>query len=145
MGELWLGMEDIPESVAQKMVGPRPPENFRCNGCTMSPDKVFGVDLSPACYWHDYAYMLGGGENMRLLSDRLFFHNLRSCGAGYFVSMAYYLAVRVVGHWFFNYRGHRPSPWGRLVIWAFNKLPENHQPKMRCKIKEGSNEQDEEG
>lgn len=31
-----------------------PPE-FRSDGCTCAPDRLFGVDLRPACIWHDWA------------------------------------------------------------------------------------------
>lgn len=31
------------------------PPGFRSDGCTCAPDRLLGVNLRPACIWHDWA------------------------------------------------------------------------------------------
>lgn len=46
----------VPTFVASQMLGPRPPHGFECDGCSYSPDYLFGVPLWIACVWHDVPY-----------------------------------------------------------------------------------------
>lgn len=39
-----------------RMRGPLPAEDFACDGCSFSPDRLGGLKLWPACVVHDYHY-----------------------------------------------------------------------------------------
>ena len=46
----------IPLSHWQQLAGPKPPEGFKCDGCSCSPDFLGMLALWPAGVIHDYHY-----------------------------------------------------------------------------------------
>jgi len=71
----------IGSEVFRELKGLKPGLGFECDGCTMSPDSLFGVDIRPACLLHDYAYLIGGNEADRLQADRNLRDNIKTCVA----------------------------------------------------------------
>lgn len=72
----------VPPHVWNEMVGlPHPPEGFACDGCTFSPDYLFGVDVWIAGVIHDFHYEdpppLGGTWHGRREADRALRDNIR--------------------------------------------------------------------
>ena len=66
----------------------------RGNYCTMAPDKLFGYDLSEACYQHDVHYM---EKNVsRLEADIQLRINL-CVVSNKFIGWVYYIGVRLFG------------------------------------------------
>ena len=92
---------DLPVSLRALMEGAAPPDAFVSNGCSCCPDEYGGVDLRPACHWHDYAYSVGGDEPARKRADQAFYRNLRRCDLGRLMAGIYYRRVRLFGmqHW----------------------------------------------
>lgn len=62
--------------------------------CTLAPDKLFGYDLSNACYIHDVHYM--NKKVSREEADIQLYYNLKYCSNS-FIASIYYLFVRVFG------------------------------------------------
>lgn len=81
--------------------GPRPAVWFVGDGCTCSPDGLFGLDWSEACRWHDWAYRYDTDVS-RLAADWYFLRNLRVCGCPRRWAVWYFIAVRVCGWRHFN-------------------------------------------
>jgi len=78
------------------MNGPTPPRWFLNDGCTCAPDFWKGIDLRPACLWHDWAY----SEYVncyRWQADAWFYMNLRLLGMSRYAAFGYFCAVRVFG------------------------------------------------
>jgi len=114
------------------MAGDKPPDDFLSNGCSYSPDVVFGNDLRPAAHFHDYHYSQEHreqhhhDERARYQADQLFRLNLRSCGLR-LLAVVYYCRVRLWGHMAYQYNeGAEPhrTPWwwlklavGRHIQW----------------------------
>lgn len=77
------------------MLGPKPPDNFKSDGCTWAPDFWKGIDLRPACFYHDWAY------ESKLISkwfaDYYFYGNLRQLGMPIIPALFYWLGVTVGG------------------------------------------------
>lgn len=88
-----------------------------CDGCSSSPDRVFGVSLVPACWCHDWAYgghtHLGGTARARKRIDQMFRRNVKRClyldgkppGLAEQVADLYYAGVRAGGAFHFRYSG----------------------------------------
>lgn len=107
-----------------RLWGPRPPEGYECDGCSLSPDYFGRWKLWPACVIHDYHYregVLGGNWHGRRTADRILRVNLERLvldqgGARWLarlVGAAYYGRVRVWGkksyrHW---EDGEEPLSW----------------------------------
>ncbi len=120
-----------------KMVGPKPPDWFESNGCSRSPDVLFGVDLRPAAHWHDWGYSLASvdvtdprprTEQTRYERDQEFLANIKTCGLRRPFRAAYYYRLRLWGHFAYEYTpGFEPNRWsprfwlglffGRYVTW----------------------------
>lgn len=91
-----------------QLEGPRPGEDFPCDGCSNSPDYWKQFILWPACVIHDYHYreaVFGKGWRARMKGDAIFRRNmvtilrLQGCGATEARSLA----------WFY---------WGRVRVWG---------------------------
>lgn len=70
-------LRTLPVAIWNALWGPKPPvpHEFICNGCTMSPDFLFGKRAWPACVIHDYHY--NETSLSRLVADQLFRENLK--------------------------------------------------------------------
>lgn len=85
-----------------RLIGPKPPEGYVTDGCTMSPDYVADRPVWPACVIHDWHY---SGVVSRWRADWRFMRNIyRLLRAGDFflpsavaVSLTYWWAVRTRG------------------------------------------------
>lgn len=98
---------EVPGLVWRSLLGPKPPEGYRCDGCSSSPDRLFGVDIWPACVIHDYHYregVIGGTWHARRAADRILRANIRDqfnrAGKprrGRLVARLYYGRVRIWG------------------------------------------------
>ncbi len=108
--------DNLPGSLFCLMEGAIPPAIFMSDGCSCSPDHIGGVDLRPACHFHDYAYLLGGNKKNRLQADDALFRNLMKCGLSRWKSNLYYRRVRLWGVQYFNWQDDAPSMWGRVVL-----------------------------
>lgn len=107
---------------ARLMAGSHPPDDFRSDGSSYSPDVVWGIDLRPAAHYHDYAYSAehpGRHDEMaRYRADQLFRLNLQTCGLRY-MSWLYYHRVRLWGHLVYRYsRSCEP----RRTVWFWLRL-----------------------
>ena len=72
----------IDPALWDELRGPKPPENFESNGCTMSTDRYGRVQLWPACVIHDWHYesgCLGKDWSGRRLADLIFYQNTMIC------------------------------------------------------------------
>lgn len=82
-----------------RLIGPKPPEGYTTDGCTLSPDYVADRPVWPACVIHDYHYT---GVVSRWRADWIFMRNLYRLlrvedfffGSAVLVSVAYWWAVR---------------------------------------------------
>jgi len=83
------------------MNGPQPPDWFRGDGCTFSPDGLHGINWSEACRWHDWAYRCNVPIG-RFVADWNFYRNLRACGCPWRLAVMYYVAVALCGWRHFN-------------------------------------------
>jgi hypothetical protein len=93
------------------LLGFPPPVEYRGDGCTGSPDSLFGITIREACRWHDWAYFLRRehGISSRFMADFWFHRNVfrlcREQGAGvivaWFVAVPYLLGVRL-GYWIYR-------------------------------------------
>ncbi len=108
--------DTLPLSLFCLMEGAIPPIEFESNGCSCSPDHIGGVDLRPACHFHDYAYSIGGTRNDRLQADDIFFRNLMRSGLSRLKANFYYRRVRFWGVQYFNWQEQSPSLWERLLL-----------------------------
>jgi len=110
--------DDLPEVLLSKMEGFKPIETFESNGCSCSPDEFGGVDLRPACHYHDWAYHLGGCEIDRKRADQELFRNLMVCGLSKFMANFYYRRVRLWGVKAFSWhKGKVPkNPWHWVLL-----------------------------
>lgn len=111
---------DLPESLLCKMEGFKPIETFVSNGCSNSPDEFGGVDIRPACHFHDWAYHIGGCKKDRKQADQAFYRNLRACDLSKFWAGIYYRRVRLFGVGPFSWhKGKVPkNPWHYFwLIW----------------------------
>lgn len=77
------------------MIGPKPPDWFRGDGCTMVPDGWWGE----ACRWHDWAYRFT--RTPRLVADAMFCVNLLLCRAPVQLAVRYFVGVVCFG-WLFR-------------------------------------------
>lgn len=107
---LWLSRDEC-EAIESSRQAFR---DFRPNGCTYSPDKIWGLShFGKCCDLHDLAYTEGGTEADRKKADK----ELRACmrstvaGEGWrkrltmrWVSWRYYRYIRRFGANHFNYR-----------------------------------------
>lgn len=74
--------------------------------CSLSPDSIFGVDISVACKKHDYAYYdlykkVNNPKNQakRKEADRLLKERIIELGAPRWIACIYYFMVRLFGGW----------------------------------------------
>lgn len=112
---------DLPRALVALMEGPTPPRVFGSDGCTHCPDFIGGVDLRPACHWHDWAYERGGTEEDREKADYAFFRNLVRCGVPRLRAHWMFFRVRFWGWRHFSYCCGRPTGWQlvRLLVRLF--------------------------
>jgi len=106
------------------------------NGCGGPGFRVpsFGV-FTPACLWHDLAYVIGGTDTDRLRADRMFLRDMlkRRKKASWWkrwllkiAARTYYSAVRLAGRKHFHITEKSPS-WddlrgrlksqGKVAVW----------------------------
>ena len=78
------------------------PDDFECDGCTMAPDIIFGVDLRVACRIHDYRYSQAENRGHRQKADREFYWNIIKAGGSHRLAFTYWVAVRMFGWYFYN-------------------------------------------
>ena len=71
--------------------------------CSKFPDKVFGVNLSEACYEHDVRY--GDKSKSRWTADLELFNDVKRKGAPITASFMW-LGVRLFG-WYWYMKGNR--------------------------------------
>jgi hypothetical protein len=96
------------------LLGPKPDDDFDCNGCTSSPDRYMGYHIWPACRIHDWHYDIDGPDVPRILADLIFRINIwrilraQNCPRlrAIYLSFAYWGAVSLVGRPFYR-RGKR--------------------------------------
>ncbi len=99
-----------PEYLWRNMRGPLPLDGFVSDGCTCSPDSIWGMVLWPACVIHDYAYRVGLPRQVRnwhsrWLADRTLRRNIsRLIQLQWGGRIAAWLLAWVV--------------WGRVRIWG---------------------------
>lgn len=86
------------------MLGPRPAPWFQGDGCTFSPDGLYGYDWREACRWHDWAYR-SDVTIARWRADVYFYCNLVDCGCPRRWALWYFLAVRLCGWRHFRKKG----------------------------------------
>jgi len=108
----------IVETLPRGLIGPKPIEQFKGDGCTMAPDELNGVDISEACRFHDWAYYLGGSERQRLEADRNLLINIVILGGSHIGAAIYFRRVRFWGVPHFAYRKRRPGWSFRLWLLA---------------------------
>jgi len=95
------------------------PEGWRAR---LVPNRIHGVDVNFAAFWHDRLYFLGGSEADRLFADREFLaiigqQLIATCRGFRFLllpfamirAMVYYRAVRRLGKGCFNYHQQEES------------------------------------
>lgn len=109
---------DLPKSLFEKMEGFKPIETFESNGCSYAPDEFGGVDLRPACHFHDWAYYIGGCKKDRKRADQQLYRNLRACDLGKFMAGIYYRRVRLFGVAAFNWHSGKvpKNPYHYLLL-----------------------------
>lgn len=93
------------------------PEGFVSDGCTCAPDELFGVDLRPACEWHDWArrHLVHYGVMTVQEADKLFKAYLIRLGLPRWCAHLYWLGVKIGRPWFSRtYPVPRPE-WLRYV------------------------------
>lgn len=83
------------------MHGQRPPAWFIGDGCSFSPDGLFGHDWREACRWHDWAYRCDVDVS-RWYADWCFARNLIERGCCLRWAIWYWLAVRLFGWKYWN-------------------------------------------
>lgn len=110
--------KDLPFSLVEKMEGPEPPDDFISNGCSCSPDYIGGVDIRPACHFHDFAYERGGCKKDRALADYEFYRNLRKCDLSKVFAWPYFRYVRLFGVSAFNWNRDKipRNPWHYVCL-----------------------------
>lgn len=109
---------DLPESLIDQMEGYTPDRDFVSNGCSCSPDEYGGIDLKPACHYHDWAYHLGGCKRKRKGADQMLYRNLIRCGLSPKIAGVYYRRVRLWGVNAFRWqKGCEPAkPWCYIYL-----------------------------
>lgn len=111
---------DLPDSLFKKMEGAQPISIFESDGCSCSPDEFGGVNLRPACHFHDWAYHIGGGVKERKEADQAFYRNLRECDLSRFRAGKYYRKVRLWGVSSFSWnKGKKPKHLFLHRVWLF--------------------------
>jgi len=117
-----MDREDLPAYILGLMEGPVPPSGYACDGCTFSPDVLGGMDCRPACFYHDFAYKLGGGKRERLRADRTFYRNLRRCDVPRSLATLYFFEVRTWGNTAFTWTTEpRPRFWRAFLETFFTR------------------------
>jgi len=96
--DLWTKIEADP-----------PPKPFRSDGCSMWFDAWQGIDLYPACFFHDLKYWCGypGQDGERLIADAELMIDVARAGAPKMAEIMFH-GVRVGGHEALK----RPFSWG---------------------------------
>lgn len=89
-----------------RLHGPAPPLWFDNDGCTCAPDCWRGIDLQPACLWHDWHYS-EWVDCYRWQADAWFYLNLRTLGMPRLPAFGYFVAVRLFGGWVGRLTGSR--------------------------------------
>jgi len=110
-----MGTLSIPKEIRQYLPGHDYVGPEGRAGCV--PNRIWGVDINYAAFWHDRLYLLGGNDADRLFADREFFaiiaqQLIATCRGFRFLmlpfamarAMIYYRAVRRFGKGCFNYR-----------------------------------------
>lgn len=106
------------------MLGPKPPAEYTCNGCTASPDIYLGYHLWPACRIHDYHNEQDGPDVPWILGNLIFRINVwrllriqgASWGRSVRVSALYWTGVTAFGWPFYRARWRRFKAWLRSKV-----------------------------
>lgn len=82
--------------------GWRIPPDFRSDGCTLAPDRLFGIDLRPACRMHDFhrVYLVHDRYMTVQQADWIFRRHLIALGCPPIIARLYWLAVKIARPWF---------------------------------------------
>lgn len=142
-GHVWSEVfERTPAEIRDKLEYPSwagPPDEFRFDGCTASPDIVFDVNHRIACAIHDWEYRTpklmrdgeldpeaeqrakaagAGTESARVDADWRLYRNLQTCGEPRYIAGAYLRRVLYYSIWFYPYdEGQRPGRAARIGKW----------------------------
>ncbi len=107
-------IRDFPTEYWNQLEGPKPNPEFKCNGCSMSPDYIRHYQIWPACVVHDYHYSsanpLTGTWSGRREGDRFLRSNIEIC-------------LRLQGANRFTQRRISWLYWGRVRIWGAKAFP----------------------
>lgn len=89
--------------------GWRVPPGFSSDGCTLSPDRPFGINLRPACILHDFArrHLVHYSQMTISEADAMFRRHLKALGAPSWLATLYWFGVKVIRPWF---RATQPVP-----------------------------------
>lgn len=111
---------DLDFDLVVLMKGDKPSANFISDGCSGAPDSAGPIDITPACFYHDWHYVKGGTERDRKKADSLLWRNIRACGGSWWLATIYWLEVRRFGFDHFHYHGmSKPGWWQRKwIIWV---------------------------
>lgn len=95
-----------------KFDGWRVPPDFHNDGCTCAPDRLFGIDLRPACEMHDFQsrYLVRDRYMTVQMADWIFRRHLIALGLPAIVARMYWLAVKIVRPWRHD-RAALPEKW----------------------------------
>jgi len=90
--------------------GYRIPDGFArsSDGCTWGPDKLFGIQMKPACIYHDFLrrYGIVGVKE----ADRLFHRFLIHLGVHRAIARFYWFVVKIT-RWYFKKVQPLPREW----------------------------------
>ncbi len=88
--------------------GWRVPPGFKCDGCTGVPDRLFSIDLEPACILHDF--MRRHAIVPAAEADKLFRRHMIALGAPAWLARLFWLVIKVARPWFY-YTEPVPTKW----------------------------------
>ncbi len=91
-----------------------PPMPFKSDGCSLWLGCWQGIDLYPACFFHDLKYWCGypGEAAERLIADAELMIDIARAGAPRMAQIMF-AGVRLGGHWAFR----------RSFSWGFGRRP----------------------
>lgn len=81
--------------------GWRVPRDFHNDGCTCAPDRLFGIDLLPACEMHDFQcrHLVHDRYMTVQQADWIFRRHLIALGLPPLVARLYWIAVKLARPW----------------------------------------------
>ena len=92
-----------------RIVNKPPAKPFKSDGASCFPDKIGGVNLYPAAFFHDIEYWVGGTAEQRVVADaRLIIDAVNDCGANAELARTLFAGVSIGG----GPNTHLPWRWG---------------------------------